>query len=124
MDRVVDTIVKQILYDIRSVKDNFSDIRSHQLFFRQFRQNINTLWDFVSEDDFSENLVMVLTDSIKNLEVENNIKYDQLDAIKEVIVAISKGNISEEKLDFYMEYLIEKDIPLIRLPENISDLYD
>ncbi len=122
-EEFVDTFVKKILHDIRSVKDNYSDIRSRQVFLYQFKQNINALWDFVSEDDFSENLVMVLTDSIKNLRAEN-IKRDQLDAIKDVIEAVSKGNITEEKLDFYMKFLIEKDIPLVRLPANISDLYD
>lgn len=122
-DELADVFAKKLLQDIKSVKDNFSDIRNRQLFFYHFKEHVNTLCGFVSGDDFSENLVMTLTDSIKNLKAEN-IKYEQLDAVKEVIEAISKGNITEEKLDFYMEFLIEKDVPLVRLPANISDLYD
>ncbi len=49
---------------------------------------------------------------------------DQLDAIKDVIETISKGNVTEEELDFHIEFLIKKDISLVRLPGNISDLYD
>lgn len=120
---LVGIFAKNILQDIKSVKDNFSNIRNRQKFFRQFKENINTLWDFVSEEDFSENLVMALTDSVKTLKAEN-VTCEQLDAIKEVTEAISKGNVTEEELDFYMEFLIEKDIPLVRLPANISDLYD
>lgn len=122
-NELLDIFTKKILKDIKSVQNNFSDLRNRQILFYHFKENIDNIWDFVSEDDFSENLVMVLTNCIKNLNAED-IKYDQLDAIKEVIETISRGNITEEKLDFYIEFLIEKDIPLVRFPGNISDLYD
>jgi len=120
---LADALIKTILHDIRDVKDNFGDIRYRQVFFHKVRVEINNLWDYVSEADYSENLVMLLVDCIENLKAED-ILYEQLNSIEEVIEAISKGNITEDKLDYYMDALMEKDIPLVRLPKNISDLYD
>lgn len=120
---LADAIIKTILHDIRDVKDNFEDIRYRQVFFHKVRSEINNLWDYVSEADYSENLVMLLVDCIENLKAED-IDYEQLNSIEEVIEVISRGEITEDTLDYYMNALMEKDIPLVRLPENISDLYD
>ncbi len=118
-----DEFVKKILRDIESVKNKFSDIGNRKIFFFHLKNDIDTLWDLVPEDGYSKNLVMVLMDGIKNIKADN-INCDQLDAIKDVVETISKGNVTEEELDFHIEFLIKKDISLIRLPGNISDLYD
>lgn len=118
-----DEFVKKILQDIRSEKNNFSDIGGRITFLSRFKENINTLWDLVPEDDCSKNLVMVLADSVKNIKVES-LNYDQLCAIEDTVEAFLKGNVTEDKLDFYIELLVKKDIPLVLLPGNISDLYD
>jgi hypothetical protein len=122
-NNLADAIINIILHDIRDAKDNFDDLRYRQVFFHKAKTNINNLWDYVSEMDCSENLVMLLVDCVENLKAEN-ILYEQLNCIEEVIQAISRGNITEDKLDYYMDALMEKDIPLVRLPKNISDLYD
>ncbi len=122
-EELKDIFIINILNDIRYVKDNFTDIRCRQVFFHKFKKNINAVWDFVSGNDFSENLVVALIDCVEKLKAEN-ITEEQLDAIKDTIEAISKGNITEEKFDYYMSLLIENDIPLISLPANILDLYD
>jgi len=115
--------IEQILHNLENVKNNFDDLRDRQIFFYQFKRDIENLWDFVPQEDFSENLVMLLVDIIENLKAEN-IARNQIDSIKEVIEAISRGNITENKLDFYIKFLMENDIPLVRLPENISHFYD
>lgn len=122
-DRFVDVIAKKMLQDIKNVKENFSDIGNRQIFYDQFKENINNMWDCVSDDDFSKELVMVLTDSINNIKAEN-LNLGQLEAIRGIIEMFPKGKITEEELDSYMELLLENDIPLVLLPTNISDSYD
>ena len=117
------TFIKNILNDIKSVRDNFSDIQSRQAFLHRSKKNINALWNFVPDDDCSKELVVILTDSINNIKVED-LNFGQLDVIKELVDAIYKGKITEDELDSYMKLLLENDIPLILLPANISDLYD
>lgn len=120
---IKDTFIKNILNDIKSVKDNLPDISSRKAFLHRSNKNINALWDFVSGDDFSKNLVIALADGINNIKAEN-LNFGQLDVIKGIIEVIRKGKITEDELDSCMKLLIDNDIPLVLLPANISDLYD
>jgi hypothetical protein len=118
-----DEFIAKILQDIDNINNNFSDKGNRQIFFSHFKDDIDALWNLFNEDDCSKEIVIILADSIKNINIDD-FNYEQFGVIKNIIEEICKGNITEDKIDFYIEYLIEKDIPLVRLPANISDLYD
>ena len=91
---------------------------------KKLRDYLDKLWDDTRNNEGpKQRLIVLFMDSVKNLLDEKEIKQDQINIIKESMNALNE-NLTDDMVDYYVKYLIDNDIPVVRLPHGISEIYE
>lgn len=101
-------VLKGLLLEVKS---NFEDEVYRQIFFSNFKENLNKLWRLsrnMKNENFKEG-ISLLEDSISNLKSEH-IELHQLDALEKVLEIISKTDITDDDLRICDRILFEAEI--------------
>lgn len=93
---------------------------------KKLRESLDKLWDDTNNDEGpKQELIVVFMDSIKNLLEEKDIKQYQVDIINESMRTLYEDeNLTDDVVDYYIKRLIDNDIPVVRLPAGLSEMYE
>ena len=103
---------------IEDVKENFDDITDRQIFFFEFKEKLNELWN-ISEGDMKK-VALRLEYAIKNIKSER-LTEEQVDALAETIEVLEKsGGKGKEEIQ---KILLDAGIFTVPKIEGLAELY-
>lgn len=103
---------------IKDLKENFDDIRARQIFFFEFKERINELWN-ISKGDMKK-AALRLEYAIKNLKSER-LNENQIDALAEAIEVLEEsGGKGKEEIK---KILLDVGIFTVPKIEGLAELY-
>lgn len=96
---------------LSEVKSNFEDKVYRQIFFFNFKENLNVLWKLsknVENENFKEG-ISLLEDAVSNLKSEH-VKLNQLNVLEKVLKIMSKTDLTDDDLRTCDRILFEAEI--------------
>lgn len=107
----IQTTTRVLNHLLSEVKTNFEDKIYRQIFFFNFKEALNKLWELsknMENENFKEG-ISLLEDAVSNLKSEQ-VELNQLDALERVLKMMSKADLTDDNLITCDRILFEAEI--------------